>query len=202
MYCLPENTAINQPLPKKAIYEKFSLKSAERDRFDADISRMAIVARISQQTVPALASGKEVDGFYVVQVQMKKKEYNEKNILLLTNLIPQRMVLALHFNEEVQFVVFHTRLQQSEWQSSTSASLPLAGLHLDAVWQNLVADIGSVKVEEGVSLEQSILQQEQREKILRQIATLEKRCRTEKQTRKKYELHQQIVKLKETFPHL
>ena len=196
MYCLPENTAINQPLPKKAIYEKFSLKSAERDRFDADISRMAIVARISQQTVPALASGKEVDGFYVVQVQMKKKEYNEKNMLLLTNLIPQRMVLALHFNEEVQFVVFHTRLQKSEWQSSTSASLPLAGLHLDAVWQNLVAVIGSFQIEEGISLEDTILKQEHREKILRHIASLEKLCRAEKQTRKKYELHQQIVNLK------
>ena len=60
----------------------------------------------------------------------------------------------------------------------------------------MVADIGAVIVEEGASLEQSIIQQEQRDKILRQIANLEKRCRSEKQTRKKYELHQQIVKLK------
>ena len=38
---------------------------------------------------------------------------------------------------------------------------------------------------------------EQHEKLLRQIEALEKRCRAEKQTRKRYELHQQIVKLKE-----
>lgn len=202
MYGLPDNTRINQQLPKKAIYEKFSLKTAERDRFDADVSRMAIVERISPQTLPALAVGQEVDGFYVVQVQLKHKEYNDQNIVMLTKLIPQRMIFALHYEDEVQFAVYHTRLQQSEWLSVQSARLQITGLNLDAVWQNLVADIGSVKVEEGVSLEQSILQQEQREKILRQIATLEKRCRTEKQTRKKYELHQQIVKLKETFPHL
>jgi aspartyl/asparaginyl-tRNA synthetase len=30
----------------------------------------------------------------------------------------------------------------------------------------------------------------------KQIETLEKRCRTEKQTRKKYELYQQIIELK------
>jgi hypothetical protein len=32
--------------------------------------------------------------------------------------------------------------------------------------------------------------------LLRQIEALEKRARTEKQTRKKYELHQEIMKLK------
>ena len=41
------------------------------------------------------------------------------------------------------------------------------------------------------------INREEREKLLRQIEQLEKRCRTEKQTRKKYELHQQIMKLKE-----
>jgi hypothetical protein len=33
--------------------------------------------------------------------------------------------------------------------------------------------------------------------LLRQIETLEKRAHSEKQTRKKYELHQQILKMKE-----
>lgn len=41
------------------------------------------------------------------------------------------------------------------------------------------------------------LNREQQERLLRQIEFLEKQCRTEKQTRKKYELHQQIIKLKE-----
>ena len=55
MYSLPANTLINQPLYKKTVFEKFNLKTAERERFDADISKMALVARISPATVPALA---------------------------------------------------------------------------------------------------------------------------------------------------
>ena len=46
------------------------------------------------------------------------------------------------------------------------------------------------------TIEEQIIHREQREKLLRQIESLEKQCRTEKQTRKKYELHQQIIKLK------
>ena len=47
-----------------------------------------------------------------------------------------------------------------------------------------------------VNIEEQIIHREQREKLLRQIETLEKRARAEKQTRKKYELHQEIMKLK------
>ena len=46
------------------------------------------------------------------------------------------------------------------------------------------------------TIEEQIINREQREKLLRQIEALEKEYRTEKQTRKKYELHQEIQKLR------
>ena len=50
MFQLPQSTLVNRPLYKKAVYEKFNLKTVERDRFDVDVSRMAIVAQISTKT--------------------------------------------------------------------------------------------------------------------------------------------------------
>ena len=44
MYGLPHTTEIRKQLPKKAIYAKFELKPAQRDGFDADVSRIDIVA--------------------------------------------------------------------------------------------------------------------------------------------------------------
>ena len=197
MYGLPASTLINQPLYKKVVYEKFNLKAAERERFDADISRMALVGRISPATVPALAEGREIKGFYVMQVALKRKDYDTKNILLLQKLIPQKLIFALQFEEQTQFCIFHTRLQQSAWMPTDEATITLQGLSLDDVWNNLVAIIGNLDATADESIEQQILDREQREKLLLQIESLEKRCRTEKQTRKKYELHQQILKLKE-----
>lgn len=197
MYSLPVNTLINQPLYKKTVFEKFNLKTAERERFDADISKMALVARISQSTVPALAEGQEIKGFYVLQVTLKHQEYDVKNILLLQKLIPQQIVYALQYENQTQLCVFHTRLQQSDWRDTESTEIPLTGLSLDEVWENIVAVIGGLDAQAEESIEEQILNREQREKLLRQIEALEKRARTEKQTRKKYELHQQIMKLKE-----
>ena len=197
MYNLPPQCAINKPLFKKAVFEKFNLKAAERDRFDTDISRMTLVARLSTATVPALTKGKEIEGFYVLQVVLKRKDYDSKNILMLQKLIPQKMVFAMQHEEQTQFCIFHTRLQQSEWMPTDEATISLQGLTLDDVWNSIVATIGGLDVQAEESIEEQIIHREQQEKLLRQIESLEKLCRTEKQTRKKYELHQQLIKLKE-----
>ena len=196
MYGLPANTLINQPLYKKAVFEKFNLKTAERERFDADISRMALVARISPATIPALPEGQEVKGFYVLQVTLKHQDYDTRNILMLQKLIPQKMVFVLQYEQQTQLCIFHTRLQQGEWQPSNTAVIPLQGLSLDDAWNNIVATIGGLDAQSDETIEEQINQREQREKLLRQIEQLEKRCRMEKQTRRRYELHQEIVKLR------
>lgn len=197
MFNLPQSTAINKPLYKKAIFEKFNLKAAERERFDADISRMALVAYVAPSRVPALKEGQDVKDFYVLQVILKQRNYDNKNIMLLQKLIPQHIVFALEYEQDVQFCIFHTRLQQSEWMPSSDAEITLKGLTLDDAWNNIVASIGNLNATSEESIEQQILNREEREKLLQQIELLEKRCRIEKQTRKKYELHQQILKLKE-----
>lgn len=197
MFQLPPATAINKPLYKKTVFEKFNLKAAERDRFDADISRMALVARVSSATVPALTKGKEIEGFYVLQVALKRKDYDTKNILMLQKLIPQKLIYAMQYEEQTQFCIFHTRLQQSRWMPTSEAAITLQGLSLDDVWNCIVATIGGLDAQVEETIEEQIIHREQQEKLLRQIESLEKQCRTERQTRRKFELHQQITKLKE-----
>ena len=158
---------------------------------------MALVARVSTATVPALKKGKEIEGFYVLQVALKRMDYDSKNILMLQKLIPQKLIFAIQFEEQTQFCIFHTRLQQSAWMPTDEATITLQGLSLDDAWNNIVATIGGLDAQAEESIEEQIIHREQREKLLRQIESLEKQCRTEKQTRKKYELHQQIIKLKE-----
>ena len=68
----------------------------------------------------------------------------------------------------------------------------LVGLTIDKAFISSVANVIGTDLSN-----YKVIHREQREKLLRQIESLEKQCRTEKQTRKKYELHQQIIKLKE-----
>ena len=196
MFGLPISTVRKKQLPKKAIFAKFDLKPSQRENFDADIARIDIVAVVSSATVPALSEGADIKEFYLLAVQMKHKEYDAKNIALLTKLIPQKMVLALQFEELTQFAIYHTKLISSAWQSTNEATLPLSGLNLDAVWENIVKSIGHIEVESGNTLAEQITANEQRAKLLAQISTLERKMANEKQPRRKREYFEQIKKLK------
>ena len=196
MYGLPQTTEVQKQLPKKAIYAKFDLKFSQRESFDADIARIDIVAVVSTATMPALNAGAEVKEFYLLAVQLKRKNYDSKNIALLTKLIPQRMVFALQFGEQTQFAIYHTKLLSSAWQPTEEAALPLSGLNLDSVWENIVTHIGEIEVAEGNTLAEQIIANDQRSKLLTQIATLERKMASEKQPRRKREYFEQIKNLK------
>ena len=196
MYGLPQTTEVQKQLPKKAIYAKFDLKFSQRESFDADIARIDIVAVVSTASMPALNAGAEVKEFYLLAVQLKRKNYDSKNIALLTKLIPQRMVFALQFGEQTQFAIYHTKLISSAWQPTEEAALPLSGLNLDSVWENIVTHIGEIEVAEGNTLAEQIIANDQRSKLLTQIATLERKMASEKQPRRKREYFEQIKNLK------
>ena len=196
MYNLPSSTDVRKQLPKKAIFAKFDLKPSQRESFDADIARIDIVAVVSPKTIPALKEGEEVKEFYVLAVQMKRKDYDSKNIILLTKLIPQKMMLALHFEGCTQFAIYHTKLISSTWQLTESTNITLSGLTIDVVWENIVKSIGHIEVKEGNTLTEQIAANDQRAKLLAQIATLERKMAIEKQPRRKREYFEQIRTLK------
>ena len=195
MYGLPQSTEVKKQLPKKAIYAKFALKPSQREQFDADVARLDIVAVISPTTVSALGAGSEVKEFYVVAVQLKRKDYEAKNLSLLFRLIPQRFVLALQFEQETRFAIEHTRLITSAWMPTAEAQLPLSGLNIDTAWENLVKSIGQVTVEDGHTLAEQIALNEQRAKLQAQIATLKRKMANERQPRKKRAIYEEIKKL-------
>ena len=198
MYGLPSTTEIKKQLPKKAIYAKFNMPTSLREHFDADIARIDIEVGVSKATVPALAEGEEIKEFYVLGIQLKRKEYDPKNILMLTKLLPHKMIFALHYEEEVQFAIYHTKLITSEWQLIThnSSLITLQGLNLDSVWDNIVKQIGHIEVQEGNTLTEQIKANEEQTKLLAQIKMLERKMANEKQPRRKREYFEQIKKLK------
>ena len=197
MFALPATTEIKKSLPKKAIYEKFGLKSAQRDAFDADISRIDIVNVVSPSTVPGLKEGERVKEFYVLLVTLKRQSYDEKNILLLTKLIKQNMIFALVYNDMVRFAVVHEKLFVMDWEPLEDAELPLMGLDLDKVWEHLVTTIGKFEVMEGVTMDAQIAIDGEKLKKIKLIDSLEKKLKVEKQPRKRYDLYKQITNLKE-----
>ncbi len=197
MLGLPASTEISKQLPKKAIYAKFDLKPEQRDRFDADVSKMTIVNAISTTTIPALQKGEAVECIYVVEVKLKRPNYDPKNILLLSKLIPQNIVFALNYDGKMQLAIYHGKLIAGVWAKAYDYKIELKGLNLDKIWESLITDIGDIVIEEGSTLDQQIEKNNAEASLKKQIEDLEKKARAEKQPRKRLEMFERIKKLKQ-----
>lgn len=195
MFGLPKSTEMSKQLPKKAIYAKFQMNTAAKEKIDADISKITIVNEITPDKVNILA-GEEVKSFFVLLVSLKKKDYDEKNIATLSKLIPQNILFILKCGGESKLAIYHTKVMQTEWKQSDEQQIELKGLNLDTVWENVVIAVGGVSLEEGNTLDEQIEINERMQKLEKEIAKLEKQARAEKQPKKKFELVQQIKQLK------
>ena len=195
MIGLPKTTELNRQLPKNAIYAKFQMNTAEKERIDRDISRIYIVNEISAAKVN-LKEGAEVKSFFVMSVLLKRKDFDEKNIITLSKLIPQNIVMVLEYEGEAKLVTYRNKLLQTVWMPKEKLSIEMKGLDLDAAWENIIIQIGGLTIEQGRTLDEQISIDGQRAKLQKKIDRLEKLARTEKQPKKKFELAQQVSKLK------
>lgn len=201
MLGLPQSTEVKRPLPKAQLYKRFDWKPSQRDSFDGDVSRLDFINWIAPRTLPAIAEGTEIKEIFVIEVLLKSRDFNHNNIVLLAKSIPQRVVYLVRFEEEYRLAVYHTKLFITDWQSISNISslLIINGLNLDAVWQAIVSSIGQFSVEQENSLTEQIKVDEEREKLLRQIAALERQMNATKQPRRKRELFLELQKLLKTL---
>lgn len=196
MLGLPQTTEINQQLSKKAIYTKFQLNNAARQKIDADIAKITLVNEVSAAKIN-LAAGNSINAFFVAQVQLKKIDFNETSLVLLSKLIPQNILFILQYAKQAKLAVFQHKLIQSDWQAKEELHIELKGLNLDNVWQNIIQQVGKFNIEQGNSLEQQIIIADKRQKLILNIARLEKQARKELQPKKVFELVQKINQLKQ-----
>ena len=197
MLGLPESTVLRKIIPKKAFFAKFAMNTAEQREFDNAIKQLAIVNEISSRTIPALSSRPEDKAIYVLAVQLKQAICDEKLILKLLKLIDQRLILALSYEDKLQLALFHNKLIMDELKPASEKRLYLQGLTINDVWDNLALSLAKIEAKEGQSAQEAIAKDMERASLLKEIEKLEKKMWSERQPKKKLELREQIIVLKQ-----
>jgi hypothetical protein len=194
---LPKTTELNRQLPKKSIYAKFKLNTAAKDRFDADIKQLAIVGEVSTATSNIVADD-TVKSFYVVLVNLRSVGCDKRNLALLSKLTGQNMLFVLEHDGMARLAVFRAgKVLESGEEPLNDWKVSLTGLNLNSVWENIIVQIGGVTVAAGKTLDEQIAVDGERAKMLQRVEQLEKQARIEKQLRRKWELAEEVKKLKE-----
>lgn len=195
MLGLPKTTEIRKQISKKAVYTKFQMNTAAKEKIDADISRVVLVNEVNPDSVN-IPAGETVRGFFVMLVVLKRRDFDERIIASLSKMIKQNILFVLEYEGESKLAIYHTKLMQTDWKNSDEQRIELQGLNLDKVWENIVIAVGGVNVEEGNTLDKQIETDEKKRKLEREIEKLEKQARAELQPKKKFELVTKINILK------
>lgn len=194
MLGFPKTTELSKIISKKAIYSTFNMNTAAKAKFDTDIKKIKIVNEISSVTTN-IAKGKSINGFYVLLISLKHKDFADKTIEQIYKLIDQNILLILKHDDMFKLAVYRTKLFQSDWEPIGESAVQLKGLNLDSVWENVVMQVGNIQVDQGNSLDEQIIIDDERRKMQKQIEKLEKQARTEKQPNKKFDLVQEIRRI-------
>ena len=201
MLNLPKSTEMSKQLPKKAVYAKFQMNTAAKEKIDADISRITIVNEITPAKIN-IPAGEEVGSFFVLLVALKKKDFDEKTVVTLSKLIPQNILFVLEFEGQSKLAIYHTKLMQTDWKPTESCTIELRGLNLDKVWENIIKSLELGVWNEELSLDENLTLHTEQENLKKQIEKLEKQARAEKQPKKKFELAGKVKKLKEELKQM
>lgn len=172
MLGLPKTTEMSKQLPKKAIYERFGMNAAAKEKIDADISKITIVNEISEDTVN-IPSGSEVTSIFVLLVTLKRENFSGKTIELLSKMIHQNILFVLEYDGKSKLAVYRTRLIQSDWKSSDEQKIEISGRNMDSVWENLIKSLECGVWNEELTLDENLAFHEKQAKLEKEIARLE-----------------------------
>lgn len=199
MLGLPQTTEVKKIIPKRALYSKFELNTAEQKEFDAAIRQMTIVNEISLRTIPALQKQEQEKAVFVLAVQ----GCAERLLQRLCRLIDQRLLLALCYEDKLQLALyFDNRILLNEFMPVAEQKVNLQGTSLNDIWEHLALQVAQLTPRAGLTPASVIANAGRRAETEAQIAALTKKMFTEKQARKKLTLREAINKLKKELEDL
>lgn len=193
MFALSNTTEIKKTISKKLIYEKFKNKLTpnQKSKFDKEISKITLINEISERSIN-IPKTDAVTGIFVIKVELKTKDYSESNIVLISQLIEQKLLIALKYEDQYQLCINETKLFKNQWSDEKDINLEIAGINLEEVWENLVEQVGNIDIQQGNTLQEQIEIDNEKQKLEKLIQSTEKKAQRESQSKKKLQYYQQI----------
>ena len=190
MLGLPKSTEVSLPLYKKDILANFEGTAKQKDLFNDDIASLKIINELSPRSLPVEPS-KEINGIFIIEVVPKYQEIHQEAIDMIFRLIPQHIVIALHYNVFIRLVIHQSKTFMTEWMQ-IGYTLDIEGLSIDEIWKHLVESIGNFQITEGRTLDDQILINQKIENLRMQLEKLQKEKDKSKTPTRKYDLNCRI----------
>lgn len=209
MIKFPESTLVGRPVPKTVFYKNLEVNARMKQRFVDDVASVTWVAKIAPSTLN-VTDGKTVHEITVFRMVLKKEEVPSDVLMLIDKQMPRHTVFMLQYEgrcclyvnykewhdaEQRQFDIVKT--YQSAWVKEADIVLNIEGGTMDAVFSSFVRQIADGLLDADTKdLHTAVMENKEREQLQKSINSLEQQMLKEKQPKKRFEMHQRLVKMK------
>lgn len=185
MLGLPSTTEVSQRIPKEAFYRNMDLDARTREQFVSGVDRIVVRNAIRPDTAN-IASGERVREILVVEVTPKAGEVPEAVAQTVLRANPNPMVVTDGSTGRVW-----ARSTGRTVASDGLTTLSLAGPTMDEAWDSILAQV-AFREEDGRDVGARLERREAIELLEREVETLDRRCRRERQIARRNELFAQL----------
>lgn len=206
----PLPTIVNKGVPKSAFYARSAQKTRLKDLLTREFDSITWLYKLTAQTLN-VADGEKVEEIDVFLCRMKEDRYSINPFCSMDELLPRHTMFIIAYGAHTDLLMHHkekTRVRGEEkWKrgvtellkdvSLSQIHLHLLGVSMDNVYLNLLGQLSGLDAHSEEEYAQAAAERKRRQQLQKQLETLERQCRAEKQPRRKYELHQKILKIKE-----
>ena len=197
----PDSTLVNKRIPKKTFYENANFSPAVKKAFTEQVKSIIWMNKISAETI-SVAADKSITEIEVFMLEINRDDIDNAVLTSIDKSIPYNIIFMIKYDDKMQCCAIYkgnniNKTISTGWKKTGEIEIKLKGIDLDTVWENIIIQIGDVQIEQGKTLDEQLAIDEQRAKLQKEIARLEKLARSEKQPKKKFDIVKQIQKLKE-----
>jgi hypothetical protein len=206
MLDLPKSTVFGKRIPKQKFYDNLNVTAQLKRVFVEQINFITWRNKIAPATLN-IAAGEAVTEIEVITILLNQRELDKRVLPLIDKEIPYHILFLLEYNGEVQAWIGYKEKAKAaafkpeiyyctKWLAQEALNLRIDGLNMDKVYENFIRQIAGERFDNPDSeIKEAVIRDERRQKLMKEIAVLEKKVWREKQFNRQVELNAKMKRL-------
>lgn len=204
----PSSTIVDKPVPKNAFYGR-TTDSSLRNFLTREFESIIWLYKLAPATLN-VENGESVHEIDVFCCKMKEYRYSIKPFYEMDELLPRHTIFIIEYGGKFDLLMHHKEMTmvkgEQNWRCGVTelkrdiqpgnGVLYIQGQSMDAVYNGLLSQISGLSVSSKEEYKEQVDLRKHIEILQKQIATLQKRIKAEKQFNRQMELNAEVRKLK------
>ena len=197
----PQTTFVGKPVPKNAFYKHLEVNAKMKQHFVDDVVSIHWLYKLAPSTIN-VEDGKRVHEIVVFSAVLKSKDCPDDVFLFIDQNMPRHVVFILEYDNRYKVLLNYKEWKDgqngqfkiiktftTQWLTDHQLLLTLEGQNMDALYEAMAGQVSGFGTKKAEDTKRIVELEAQIGKAKREVETIQKRIRNERQLNRQMELN-------------